>query len=298
MKYTFLIPAYKPDYLEESLRSILCQTYGNFNVIVSDDCSPYNLKHIVDLFDDSRITYRRNERNIGAERIVDHWNLLLGLTDAEYVIMASDDDCYDCCFLEVVDLLTMNYPSVNLFRPRVRKVDEKGHIISEEPKVQQWLSLNDYLLLWSNLTIYSGIPYYVFKREPLVSNGGFERFPYGWFSDDASVIKQIGGSGLVASDRVLFSFRISSESISSMVSWRCAAGKLKASRKFSVFLQKYKHIISEDNYRNTNNYIQFTAQNDFRFSGASFLLAVYAFLIAGYAPLRWKLNLIKMSLCK
>ena len=46
IKYTFLLPAYKPDFLEVALRSIKSQTLKDFKVLVSDDCSPYNLKSV------------------------------------------------------------------------------------------------------------------------------------------------------------------------------------------------------------------------------------------------------------
>ena len=46
IKYTFLLPAYKPDFFEEALRSIKDQTYSDFKVLVSDDCSPHDLKSI------------------------------------------------------------------------------------------------------------------------------------------------------------------------------------------------------------------------------------------------------------
>ena len=47
-KYTFLVPSYKASFFEEALESIKNQTYPDFKVIVSDDCSPENLKPIYD----------------------------------------------------------------------------------------------------------------------------------------------------------------------------------------------------------------------------------------------------------
>ena len=46
IKYTFLLLAYKPDFLEVALRSIKSQTLKDFKVLVSDDCSPHDLKSI------------------------------------------------------------------------------------------------------------------------------------------------------------------------------------------------------------------------------------------------------------
>lgn len=45
MKYTFLLPAYKSKYLSDAIKSILRQTYEDFQIIVSDDKSPENIKH-------------------------------------------------------------------------------------------------------------------------------------------------------------------------------------------------------------------------------------------------------------
>ena len=42
IKYTFLLPAFKPDFLEVALRS----TLKDFKVLVSDDCLPHDLKSI------------------------------------------------------------------------------------------------------------------------------------------------------------------------------------------------------------------------------------------------------------
>ena len=46
MKYTFLLPAFKGRFLDEMLRSIQGQTYRDFKVIISDDCSPEDLRSI------------------------------------------------------------------------------------------------------------------------------------------------------------------------------------------------------------------------------------------------------------
>ena len=97
VKYTFLLPAYKPDFFEEALRSIKSQTYSDFKVLVSDDCSPHDLKYIYNKVcgDDARFSFRRNEVNMGRKSLVSHWNLLVDMCDTEYLILASDDDVYE-----------------------------------------------------------------------------------------------------------------------------------------------------------------------------------------------------------
>lgn len=48
-KYTFLIPAYKAEFLHEALSSIQNQTYKNFSVIISNDKSPQDLNLLFSL---------------------------------------------------------------------------------------------------------------------------------------------------------------------------------------------------------------------------------------------------------
>ncbi len=70
-RYTFLLPAYKALFLDETLKSIISQTYTDFNVLISDDCSPENFEVICKPYlEDARFTYRRNERNMGSISLV------------------------------------------------------------------------------------------------------------------------------------------------------------------------------------------------------------------------------------
>lgn len=240
MKYSFLLPAYKTAFFEDSLGSILNQTYFDFNVIVSDDCSPEDIRSIVDKFCDSRVEYRRNEKNIGAAHLVDHWNLLLGLTDAEYIVMASDDDVYDPHYLEELDKMIRRFPEVNVFRPRIRCIDADGKEFWKE-KVsfeREIISRKDYLNCFAEGALASGMPQYIFKREALLSIGGFANLPMGWFSDDVTVALLVD-RGLCFCSQCLFSLRFSPISISSAnvlkkADWSC---KFKASFMYADIIQ-------------------------------------------------------------
>ncbi|MGZ8158598.1 MAG: glycosyltransferase family 2 protein, partial [Methylobacter sp.] len=57
-KYTVIIPTRdRAETLEATLRTCLRQTYENFEIIVSDNCSGDNTKEIVDGLHDPRIRY-------------------------------------------------------------------------------------------------------------------------------------------------------------------------------------------------------------------------------------------------
>lgn len=213
-RYTFLLPAYKAQFLDESLKSIRSQTYTDFNVLISDDCSPDNIELICKPYlEDSRFTYRRNEKNMGSVSLVSHWNYLLDLCNSEYFILASDDDIYDKLFLEKIDELTNKYPEVNLFRARSRKINDNG-----EPYLQDSIyeelesSLNFVYSSFSQDRIHC-IGNYVFNTIALKESGGFVDFPMAWFSDDATVFS-CGLHGVGNTRDILYSFRLSQINIS------------------------------------------------------------------------------------
>ena len=87
-----LVPAFNGEpYLRDSLVSVLGQTYTNIEVIVLDDASTDGTRAIVDEFDDDRLRYHRNERNLGQ---FGNLNVGLDLARGELIAIQHDDDVY------------------------------------------------------------------------------------------------------------------------------------------------------------------------------------------------------------
>lgn len=53
-------------FIGDSIKSVLAQTYDNFELIIIDDCSTDNTDEVVSFFEDPRIRYFKNEKNSGA----------------------------------------------------------------------------------------------------------------------------------------------------------------------------------------------------------------------------------------
>lgn len=87
---SFIVPCYKlGHYLRECVDSILCQTYGDFEVLIMDDCSPDNTPEVARSFLDPRIRYIRNNPNLGHLR---NYNKGISLAQGKYVWLISADD--------------------------------------------------------------------------------------------------------------------------------------------------------------------------------------------------------------
>lgn len=65
-KVSVIMPAYNAEvYIGEAIDSVLRQTFSDFELIILDDCSSDNTAGIVKTYEDSRIVYVKNEKNLG-----------------------------------------------------------------------------------------------------------------------------------------------------------------------------------------------------------------------------------------
>jgi len=87
-----LMPCYNVEaYVEESMESILNQTYKNIEVIAIDDCSTDSTKKILHRLSDkdNRIKVVENEKNL---KLIDTLNKGIGLCRGEYIARMDADD--------------------------------------------------------------------------------------------------------------------------------------------------------------------------------------------------------------
>lgn len=238
-KYSFVLPAYKAHFFKEAIDSILAQTYTDFELIIVNDASPEDLDSIVKSYDDPRVRYYVNEQNIGGKDLVAQWNHCLEYATGEYIILASDDDVYFPQYLEKMDALVRKYPDVNVFRPRVQRIDADGNIVHIEGFIQEYTSLLEFSYYRFCEYIQSGIPFYIIKKETLLANGGFVSYPLAWYADDA-IVAIMAQNGMVSSSEILFSFRVSGESISTKENDApTLKNKIKASNQYYDWLTEF-----------------------------------------------------------
>ncbi len=258
-KFTFLLPAYKKEFLGEALYGLMRQTYQDFKVLVSDDCSPHNLKSIFDetVGNDPRFSYRRNEKNIGGTSLVAHWNLLVELCDTEFFIMASDDDIFAPDFLKEIEELSQKWKDVDIYRSRCRKINNKAEIIAEDFPSPEHENQIDFLYDWFCLRKVSCIANYAIRTSALRSIGGFVDFPLAWGSDEATLLL-LSKHGVCNTPSVNFTFRLSGQNISTRTDKSILQTKMKARIMFIDFLKHYfDSFVVEDSALPLRRYREF-----------------------------------------
>lgn len=229
-KYSFILPAYKRQFLAEAIGSILAQTYTDFELVVVDDCSPEDLQSVVATFQDPRLSYHRNTENLGRRNLVASWNHALQYACGEYVILASDDDVYLPEFLSEVDILALRYPAVDEIRARVERIDEKGNVVDTDQLYSEFMPQTEFMF-WLGKGLIDCMANHVFRTAALKSVGWCIDFPCAWFSDDATALI-MASNGIAHTQKPLFRFRRSDINVSATINIPVLKQKVIACRQY------------------------------------------------------------------
>ena len=125
-----ILPNYNHSkYLTQRIRSIINQTYSDFELIILDDCSTDSSRSIIEGYKNhpkiKKTIY--NKKNSGST--FKQWHKGIELAKGEYIWIAESDDYCDNTFLEeMVKCLDQN-PNTGFAYCRSHQVDSEGKII-------------------------------------------------------------------------------------------------------------------------------------------------------------------------
>lgn len=207
MRYSIGIPAFKGRFLEECIKSILSQTFHDFEVIVVNDCSPDEILNIVTKFNDPRIRYYENSVNIGAENVIDNWNKCLSLAKGDFFILMGDDDKMSADYLSEFDHLINKYSDLDVFHCRIRIINENSEEIELSNCCPEFEKTDNYILKCLEGRSEQFISDFVYRRNTLLSNGGFFKLPLAWSSDYTSAFIACGDKGIAYTSKPIFFYR-------------------------------------------------------------------------------------------
>lgn len=98
--FSIIMPVYNAEkYVEQSIKSVLNQTFTNFELIIIDDCSKDNSYSICQKFEkDKRIILKKNSNNLG---VADTRNYGICLAKGFYITFLDADDYLERKLLEI-----------------------------------------------------------------------------------------------------------------------------------------------------------------------------------------------------
>ncbi|MGW6687329.1 glycosyltransferase family 2 protein [Streptomyces sp. NPDC054961] len=122
----FLIPYYGDVRLMQgAVRSVLAQTDPDFRLVVVDDGQEPEVPGWFAALGDERVTYTRNERNLG---ITENFRKCVRLSEADYVVIMGCDDVLDRHYVRTVRDLARAQPGIGMIQPGVEIIDSEGRV--------------------------------------------------------------------------------------------------------------------------------------------------------------------------
>lgn len=125
--FSVIIPLYnKENFIENTLKSVLGQTFDDFEVIIVDDCSTDNsLEKISELISSKfRIIKHGKNKGLSASR-----NTGIKNANSDYIAFLDADDIWKNTFLEESKLLIDKFPNIKLFGTNYEDYYSKDNII-------------------------------------------------------------------------------------------------------------------------------------------------------------------------
>lgn len=154
------------DYLAFSIKSILEQTYSNFEFIIWDDGSSDGTKEIVKSFSDKRIKYIYHE-NTGLGMAL---RLACARAKGKYIArMDSDDICFPNRFEIEVDYLERHEDCV-LVSSAINYINDKGDIMGRSFPYSKDRIIKDALRIPSSYIVH---PMAMIRRDAYEKAGGY-----------------------------------------------------------------------------------------------------------------------------
>ena len=242
---SIVLPAYKGEYFKNAVQSILEQTYKDFELIIVDDASPFDLQSIVEEFKDSRISYYRNVENIGGKDLAEAFRIAYGYAIGKYVVLASDDDVYLPSYLDEMVALAESHPECSLFSCRVGHIDEGGKM--KNPGVPVLGHETPLYFVWMHEVNrrHLTLPEWFIRKSSLDAIGGIARYPLLWFSDTQTMyqLASYRNGGVHYSQKMLMLYRDSNVQMSNPS--RCVIQKTDATIAFYGWLCEFIRKLSE-----------------------------------------------------
>lgn len=182
-KVSIIVPSYKRErqMVERAVKSLLCQTYTNVEVVLVDDNAKpellgyrKQLEEMIKDLGDPRIIYLQNEKNLGGAGAR---NEGIKACAGDYVTFLDDDDEYLPKKVETqLDFVLQNgldvcFGKLNIYNEEDKLIDVRTHQIESFDL--------EFLRKYHLTKQITGTPTFMIKKQVLLDIGGFEIVPMG-----------------------------------------------------------------------------------------------------------------------
>jgi glycosyltransferase involved in cell wall biosynthesis len=206
----------RPDILIETVKTILSQSFSDFEIVISDNDPECSGKKITEVLRDQRIKYFPNNENLGMKK---SFNKSLERSTGEYIVMIADDDPVYPEMLQTLVDLEKKYPGHGLYMGGCNwfcmtaemakiynlKVGANSCLANLDVNTVRVYNEDEFLMDFFNFKI---LPHYLWstamvKRSVLIEKGGVPDYQTAFLGDYAYLSIMASHSGCVVINNAL-----------------------------------------------------------------------------------------------
>ena len=238
-KVSICIPVYNGEKtIKDTILSIINQTYKNIEIIISDNKSTDNTVSVVNEFKDSRISFYKNDSNIGLAR---NWNKCLEKCTGKYIhFICADDTLSPECIEEKVKIMESDKDVVMVINT-MNMYNEEKKIVMKRKIYNKDTVIDGHKFAKKSLyrgNIYGGPSNVLFRKDTLEKSGIFPTNTY--YTTDWEFTLRLSPLGkIVYLEKALTHYIISRTNTTSKTSLRVS---LEDDAQMIKNLENYKYL--------------------------------------------------------
>ncbi|SDI57159.1 glycosyltransferase family 2 protein [Chryseobacterium jejuense] len=215
-KLAIVIPYYKIDFFEETIKSVAKQRNKNFSLYIGNDASPNDpLPIIQKYFEADDYHYFDYKKNIGGQNLALQWERILENVQEEWFQILGDDDMISENFTEEFyqNLPLVEDKKISVIKFSHQWIDEKNQVIENFDYNFSELKPSDFFIKKYTQEIRSSLSENIFKFDSY-QRIGFQKITLAWGSDDLAILLFSQGNNILYTKNSKVKVRISESSIS------------------------------------------------------------------------------------
>lgn len=196
--------------LVNAVKSILAQTFQNFELLIVDDASSRPTRTILDDITDDRLRIIRHDHNSGSAAAR---NSAIGAAGGEYIVLIDTDDWVEPTYISTLYKAIVANPEYTAISCRAREFQDDGTTGSIVGRVGEKSAKN---IIRKDLPVHAAS---IMRRADLIAVGGYPNYRRG--QDYALWCELlIAGKRLKVIEPVLYQYRVNLSDYSKRTLWR------------------------------------------------------------------------------
>lgn len=205
--FSIILPVYNGgEYVKTCVRSLLAQTFSDYNVIVLDNCSTDGTREWLLSLKDPKISVITSEKKLS---IAENWGRIKDIEKNEFMTMIGHDDVLLPEYLSIMNALINEHPGASLYQAHFDFIDSKGNVIKSCQPMPGKMDAADFLKAQLTRTMDSMGTGYIMRSADYDNLGGIPaNYPNLIFADYALWMMLTDQSYLAVSKQTAFQYRL------------------------------------------------------------------------------------------